>query len=110
MGKFEITRKKNDEFQFNLKATNGQVILNSEGYTTKAACMNGVESVMKNSADEKRFEEPPPPPPPSHFNLNATNGQIIGKSQMYTTEDTRKNGIESVMKNAPEATIDDQTL
>lgn len=110
MGKFEITRRKNDEFQFNLKATNGQVILNSEGYTTKAACMNGVESVMKNSADEKRFEELTAKNGKFYFNLKATNGQIIGTSQMYTTEASRKNGIESVMKNAPEAPIDDQTL
>ena len=42
MGKFVITMRKNGEFQFNLKATNGQVILTSEGYTTKAACMNGI--------------------------------------------------------------------
>ena len=49
MGKFVITLRKNGEFQFNLKATNGQVILTSEGYNTKAACLNGVESVKKNA-------------------------------------------------------------
>ena len=38
MGKFVITKRKNGEFQFNLKAGNGQVILASEGYTTMAAC------------------------------------------------------------------------
>ena len=56
MGKFEIKTRKNGEFQFNLKATNGQVILTSEGYKTKASCLNGVESVKKNCQDEKRFE------------------------------------------------------
>ena len=56
MGKFEITTRKNGEFQFNLKATNGQVILTSQGYKTKANCINGIESVKKNSADEGRFE------------------------------------------------------
>ena len=55
MGKFEIKTRKNGEFQFNLKATNGQVILTSEGYKTKASCLNGVESVKKNCLDEKRF-------------------------------------------------------
>lgn len=49
MGKFVITTRKNGEFQFNLKATNGQIILTSEGYTTKAACLNGVESVRKDA-------------------------------------------------------------
>lgn len=47
MGKFEISKRKNGEFQFNLKASNGQVILASEGYSTKANCENGIESVKK---------------------------------------------------------------
>ena len=55
MGKFEIKTRKNGEFQFNLKATNGQVILTSEGYNTKAACMNGIESVKKNGPLAERY-------------------------------------------------------
>ena len=43
MGKFVI-RTVNTGFKFDLKATNGQVILTSEVYTTKAACQNGVQS------------------------------------------------------------------
>ena len=57
MGKFVISTRKNGEFQFNLKATNGQVILSSEGYTTKAACLNGIESVKKNGPVGKLLEE-----------------------------------------------------
>ena len=56
MGKFVISTRKNGEFQFNLKADNGQIILTSEGYTTKAACENGIVSVRKNSADDTRYE------------------------------------------------------
>lgn len=105
MGKFEITRRKNDEFQFNLKATNGQVILNSEGYTTKAACMNGIESVKKNSQDESKFDVLESKNGKHYFNLKATNGQIIGSSQMYESLAGCQNGVQSVMKNAPEAEI-----
>ena len=58
MGKFVITVRKNGEFQFNLKASNGQVILTSEGYTTKTACLNGIESVKKNAPEaEIKMEE-----------------------------------------------------
>ena len=57
MGKFVITVRKNGEFQFNLKATNGQVILTSEGYTTKAACLSGIESVKKNAAVKRQRTE-----------------------------------------------------
>ena len=49
--KFEIYTDKKGETRFRLKATNGQVIAASEGYTTKASCKNGIESVKKNAAD-----------------------------------------------------------
>lgn len=56
MGKFIVSRRKNGEFQFNLTAANGQIILASEGYLTEFACLNGIESVMKNCQDLARFE------------------------------------------------------
>lgn len=49
--KFEIYTDKKGETRFRLKATNGQVIAASEGYTTKASCKNGIESVRKNAAE-----------------------------------------------------------
>ena len=109
MGKFEITTRKNGEYQFNLKATNGQVILTSEGYKTKASCLNGVESVKKNSQDEKRFNKKVASNGKPFFNLMATNGQIIGSSQMYANETNMNNGIASVMNNAKDAQIVDLT-
>ena len=109
MGKFVISTRKNGEFQFSLKAGNGQVILASEGYTTKAACLNGVESVKKNSQVEARFDKLESKNGKFYFNLKATNGQIIGTSEMYESTASRDNGIASVAKNAPDATIDDQT-
>ena len=109
MGKFEITSRKNGEFQFNLKASNGQVILTSQGYKTKASCLNGVESVKKNSQEAKRFEVKVSSNGKPFFNLMATNGQVIGTSQMYASEATMKNGIASVKRNAPEAAIVDLT-
>ena len=105
MGKFVITVRKNGEFQFNLKATNGQIILTSEGYTTKTACLNGVESVKKNAAVEARFEVKVAKNGKPYFNLKSTNGQVIGASQMYASERTMKAGIASVMKNAPDAPV-----
>lgn len=105
MGKFEVSIRKNGEFQFNLKASNGEVILSSEGYTTKAACINGIESVKKNSAEEKRFEKLVAKNGKPYFVLKAANGQVIGQSQMYASETTRDNGIASVMKNAPDADV-----
>ncbi len=109
MAKFVITTRSNGEFQFNLKAGNGQVILSSEGYTTKSACLNGVESVKKNAQVDDRFEKLVAKNGKFYFNLKATNGQVIGNSQMYESEASRDNGIRSVKTNAPTASVEDET-
>lgn len=109
MGKFEITKRKNGEFQFNLKASNGQVILTSEGYKARSSTINGIESVKKNAQDDSKFERKEAKNGKHYFNLKATNGQIIGTSEMYETEVSRNNGIESVKKNAPDADVKDLT-
>ena len=108
MGKFVISTRSNGEFQFTLKADNGQVILASEGYTAKSNCSNGIESVRKNAADDGRYERKTAVNGKFHFNLKAANGQIIGSSQMYESEAGRDNGIESVKKNAPAAAVSDE--
>jgi uncharacterized protein YegP (UPF0339 family) len=110
MGKFVVTTRKNGEFQFNLKADNGQTILASEGYVAKSSCINGIESVKKNASDDSRYEKKTSSSGKYHFNLKASNGQIIGSSEMYESTAGRDNGIASVKKNAPDATVDDQTV
>jgi uncharacterized protein YegP (UPF0339 family) len=110
MGKFVIKTRANGEYQFNLLAGNGQNILASEGYKTKASCLNGIESVKKNSQDDARFEKLEAKNGKPYFNLKATNGQIIGSSEMYESTASRDNGIESVKKNAPDATTEDTTV
>ena len=105
MGKFEVTTRDNGEFQFNLKADNGQVILTSQGYNAKDGCMNGIESVRKNSQDDAMFERKEASNGKLFFNLKAANGQVIGSSQMYADASGRDNGIASVASNAPDAEV-----
>lgn len=108
MGKFEIYQSgKKDEFRFRLKASNGQIILSSEGYTSKASCLNGIESVKKNATDPKRFTKTTTPSKLFRFALTAANSQIIGTSQNYKSEKSRDNGIASVGKNAAGAKVEE---
>lgn len=107
-GKFVISKRSNGEFQFNLKASNGQVILTSEGYKDRAGCENGIASVKKNASDDARYERKTASNGKFHFNLKAANHQIIGSSQMYESEDSRDNGIQSVKNHAPEAMVVDE--
>ena len=51
--KFEMYTDKAGEFRFRLKATNGQIIATSEGYTALKSCLNGIESVKKNAVDAR---------------------------------------------------------
>lgn len=108
-GKFEIYKDKAGEFRFRLKASNGQNILGSEGYGKKASCLNGVESVKKNSQDPDRFETNKTATGKWTFRLKASNGQVIGTSQTYASESSCRNGMKSVTTQSADATVDDQT-
>jgi uncharacterized protein len=104
-GKFEIKKAVNGEFMFNLKASNGEVILSSETYKAKASCLKGIQSVRKNAAITARFEKRMSQNSKPYFVLKAVNGQEIGRSEMYESERACENGIKSVAKHAPDAAI-----
>lgn len=108
-GKFECYKDKAGEFRFRLKAGNGENILASEGYKSKASCKNGIASVQKNCSDPKCFDMKTTSSGKFRFNLKSTNGQVIGTSQSYESEASCKNGIKSVASSATGARIDDQT-
>jgi uncharacterized protein YegP (UPF0339 family) len=108
-GKFEVTQSKNGKYMFNLKAGNGQIILTSQMYETKTSAIQGVESCKKNSAADERFERAESTSGQPYFNLKATNGQVVGRSEMYSSVAARDNGIASVKTNAPDADIKDLT-
>lgn len=57
--KFELYEDRGGAFRFRLRARNGKIVAISEGYTTKAACGSGIESVKKNAPDAEVAEEAP---------------------------------------------------
>ena len=117
-GKFVIAIAKNGEYTFNLKASNGEIILAaSETYTTLSACEKGIASVKKNAGapvedqtrDEKqvhpKFELYKDKGGEFRFRLKAANGEIIGKSEGYKAKASARKGIASIVKNAPDAFV-----
>jgi uncharacterized protein len=108
-GKFELKKSKNGKFYFSLLAGNGQNIMQSEMYESKASATNGIESVKKNAGDDARYARLVGKDGSPYFTLKAGNGQVIAQSQMYSSESTRDNGIASCKTNAPDAAVDDQT-
>ncbi len=119
MGKFVI-RNTNTGVKFDLKASNGEVIATSEVYASLDACRNGVASVKKNApvanvedqtvegfetVKNPKFEIYEDKAGEFRFRLKASNGQVIAVSEGYKAIASCKNGIESVVKNAPEAEV-----
>lgn len=99
---FEL-KQSGEKYHFVLKAANGQVILSSQMYASKSSATNGIESVKKNAPTDSLYDRKTSSNGKFYFNLKSTNGQIIGSSQLYTSESGMNNGIESVKKNAPDA-------
>jgi len=105
--KFKIIIGKDEQFYFRLVARNGEPILASEGYTNKSGCVNGIDSVKKNAVKDDQFKRLIASNGEYYFNLVAENGEVIGKSEIYKTEQGRDNGIEAVKNTAPNAPVED---
>ncbi len=106
---YELKKTSSGQFSFNLKAGNGEIILSSESYTEKASALAGIESVRKNGPGDSNYERKTSTSDQPYFVLKAQNGEIIGRSEMYSSPGARDNGIKSVQTNCAPTTIRDLT-
>lgn len=104
---YELSKSKDDQFKFVLKAANSEIILTSELYGTKASAENGIASVQANCGTDTRYELKNSKNGKLFFNLKAANQQIIGTSEMYESERAREAGIASVMSNGTTEALKD---
>lgn len=97
-GYFEVKKAANGQFMFNLKAANNRVVLTSETYSSRAAADTGIASVKKNAGSDKNFERKKASNGSPYFVLkSANNGQIIGKSELYSSASAAEKGIKAVI-------------
>lgn len=106
---FEIKKSKNGQFYFNLKAGNGETVLTSEQYTSKAGAKNGIAAVKTNAGKDSRYEGKTAKNGKHFFVLKAGNHQVIGVSETYNTEAACEKGMAAVKKAAGAAAISDET-
>jgi uncharacterized protein YegP (UPF0339 family) len=118
MGKFVVKTAKTG-VMFNLLASNGKVICTSQVYANESSCLNGIESVKKNSKskiEDQTIEDYKKLTNPKYeiyldkegkyrFRLKAMNGEIVAASQGYMSKDSCKKGIDSIYNNATAAEI-----
>ena len=108
-GIFELKKSKDDQYVFNLKTGNGDIILTSELYQTKAAAEHGIESVRKNGTRGANYEHKMSLKGEAYFVLKAANKQIIGKSEMHTVASGMEKGIASAIRTSADAIVKDLT-
>lgn len=107
---YEINPTADAKFMFNLKAENHQVILTSQVYEQKQSALTGIASVQKNGTANANFERLISDANQPYFVLKATNGEIIGNSQMYGSLAAAEAGIASVQINATSTILNDTTV
>lgn len=106
---FELSKSSDGQFRFTLKGDNGETVLTSELYTTKAAAENGIASVKANAGHDARYERLVAANGKPYFNLKAANGQVIGSSRLYEVETSREVVIASTQRQAATAEVKDLT-
>jgi len=106
-GWYEVSESAKGQFRFVLKAGNGEIILTSELYKSKASALNGIASVRMNCTSDERYEKKEAENGKFYFNLKAANHEVIGTSQMYASKRSRDDGIASVKANGAETTTKD---
>lgn len=96
-GYFEVKKAANGQFMFNLKAANNRVVLTSETYSSRAAAHTGIASVKRNATSNANFERRKAANGSPYFVLkSASNGQVIGKSELYSSASAAEKGIKAV--------------
>lgn len=99
-----------DQYSFRLKAAgNSEIILTSECYTRKSSALDGIAAVKACAADSDCFRRRRSRRGDAYFVLKAANGEVVGKSEMYSSVSAREAGIAAVRAHAPHAAVQDQS-
>lgn len=108
-GYYQLKKSDSEKFHFTLNAGNHEVILSSQLYADKRSAEEGIESTRANGTHDARYARKLSAAGEPYFLLKATNGQIIGTSEMYGSEASRDNGIHSVAHNCITTIVKDLT-
>lgn len=104
-GWYELSKSADGQYRFVLKAGNDETVLVSERYKAKQSALDGIASCQTNSPADGRYRRLLAQDGRPYFVLKATNGRVIGSSQMYAESSSREAGIEAVKANGPSKTI-----
>ena len=98
--KFVVSKGVDSQYRFNLIAPNGQIILRSEPYGSKTGALNGIQTVRARAQNDGNYERRTASNGEPYFVLKALNGEVIGRSETYTSRFGMESGIAAVKHNA----------
>lgn len=99
--RFTVFQGADNRYFFNLRAKNGQIVLQSQGYTTQAAAYNGTFSVANYGTNAARYDIRQSASGAYYFNIKADNGQVVGTSQTYSSKSNAVRGRDAIMAVLP---------
>lgn len=109
--KFETFKADDGKYYFRLRADNGQVVLDSQGYTAKSSAQAGISSVTTNGVDATKYQIVTGADGQSTFRLIAGNNQVIANGEMYASKSNAFRGSATVRDILREmAGVSDATL
>lgn len=106
-GKWAIKHKGNNEYMAYLLASNGEVLLTSEVYTTIEGAKTGIETIKKNIALDN-FEVVRDKAGRFFYKLKTTANRLLCVGEVYASRQSCNSAIESVKRFAPSAILIDK--
>lgn len=94
---FQVFRGLDKAYYFHLRANNGEIVLQSQGYSTRTGAVNGATSVKTNGASAARYQLLEAANGQWYFVLKAANGAVIGRGELYASKYNAQRGIETVV-------------
>ena len=95
--RFSTFKGLDGRYYFHLKAINGEIVLQSQSYASKAGATGGIQSVQVNGIEAARYEVREAADGKFYFVLKAANGQIIGRGEMYESRSNAQRGVDAVV-------------
>jgi uncharacterized protein len=103
---FLIFRSPGGEFSFHLTASQGEIILASQRYASRANAEDGVAAVHASASLDSNYERRRASDGRSSFLLKSSNGRVVGTSEMYSSTSAMENGMAAVKRSAPDAVVE----
>jgi uncharacterized protein YegP (UPF0339 family) len=96
--RFEVFTGEDKKIYFHLRAGNGEIVLQSQGYTSRSAALKGIESVKANGAADARWEVVETRDGQFSIRLKAANGQIIGRGESYVSQSNATRAVRTIQE------------